>query len=113
MLEWILRLHENVLAGAIGAAVGVLLGTRLASVGLRDYLLIFISAVLAGASVADLWMRGSSIALSAGLGLFIGILADDVVMNLNATLPDFIKDTVRDVLDWLREWLRRLLNGEK
>ena len=106
MLEWILRLHENVLAGAIGAAVRVLLGTRLASVGLRDYLLIFISAVLAAASVADLWMRGSSIALSAGL-------ADDVVMNLNATLPDFIKDTVRDVLDWLREWLRRLLNGGK
>ena len=110
MNEHILNIHLNIWGAVAFALLAVVIGTRVRDVGVRNYLFILISASLGSASVVEQWFFQSSFLTCCLIGFGFGYLADDVLMNLNATLPEFIKTAVNDFLDWLREWLRRVTN---
>lgn len=102
--------HQNVLGGMACAMLAVLIGTHPAQVGWRNYALIVLASLLTTAAVIDYWFLHKGFFISCLIGFAIGYLADDVIVNLNATVPDFVKNSLADVFDWLRRWLARILN---
>lgn len=109
LLEKIIA-NQNVVGGMACALFAVIVGTRPQKVGWRDYALIVAAAIIATAAVIDYWFLNRGFFIACAIGFTIGYLADDVVLNLNATVPEFVSGSLKDILDWLREWLRRLLN---
>lgn len=101
--------HKNLIGAVVCALFSVLLNTRFSQVGWRDYVLIVVSALIATA-VVDYWFLQRGFFFACAIGFVIGYLADDVILNLNATVPSFVSGSLNDILDWLRQWLRRLLN---
>ena len=95
-------------AGCVAfALLAVIIGTRHAEVGWRDYLLIIIGACLAAGAVAENWLQNAAFVLSCLIGFCIGYLADDVLMALNAALPDFVREILRDVSQGIKAKIKK------
>lgn len=107
---WPFAVHQNVAGAVVCALFAVITGTRPLDVGWRNYALIVAAAFLTAAAVIDYWFLHHGFFICCLIGFAIGYLADDVVLNLNATVPDFVKNSLADVFDWLRRWLGRILN---
>lgn len=105
MLNGILNL--NTIAGMITAAIAVLLGVSMKEVGYRVYVLVLITAVLSTAAVIETWMEHSTVMKSITVGWVIGYISDDVLLTINALLPDFIKDLVDTVANGVKRKLRK------
>lgn len=103
-------LHPNIVCACASALLTCIIDTNVKDVGWRNYLLIVLGAVLTAAAVVEAWFLDSSIWASGLIGFGIGYVADMVIVNLNATMPEWIAGSLRDVLDWLRRWLGRILN---
>lgn len=99
-------LNLNTIVGMVAAVFAVLLGVSIREVGYRVYVLVLITAVLSTAAVIETWMKDSTVMKSATVGWVIGYIADDVLLTINALLPDFIKDLV----DTITTGIRRKLN---
>lgn len=108
-MELLKLINANILGGVGFALFAVLVGTRVTVTGLRDYIFILTIAVLGTASVIEHWFLDNSFITSCLIGFSIGFLADDVYLNLKATMPEFIKDILREVLDGLKEKLKKFL----
>lgn len=91
----------------MAAAIAVLLGVSIKEVGYRVYILVLITAVLSTAAVIETWMGDSTVMKSATVGWVIGYIADDVLLTINALLPDFIKDLVDTVTNGVKRKLRK------
>lgn len=104
------QINANVLGGVIFALWAVLIGTKITVTGLRDYIFIITIAVLGTAAVIEQWFLDNSFITSCLIGFSIGFLADDVYMNLKATVPEFVKDILDDVLQAVKDWIRKILN---
>lgn len=98
-------LSLNTIVGMATAAIAVLLGVSIKEVGYRVYVLVLISAVLCTAAVIETWMENSTIMKSATVGWVIGYIADDVLLTINALLPDFVKDLVDTVTNGIKRKL--------
>ena len=98
-------LSLNTIVGMATAAIAVLLGVSIKEVGYRVYVLVLISAVLSTAAVIETWMENSTIMKSATVGWLIGYIADDVLLTINALLPDFVKDLVDTVTNGIKRKL--------
>lgn len=105
-----LPVHPNILCGAAAAFLTALIDTQIKEVGLRNYVLIVLAATLTTAAIIETWFLDSRLWLSCLLGFGVGYVADTVVLNLNATVPEFVSGSLKDVLDWMRRWLARILN---
>ena len=109
-MEQILTLIEaNVLGGVGFALFAVLVGTKVADVGLRDYIFILTIAVLGAANVIEHWFTANSFVTSCLIGFSIGFLADDVYLNLKATVPDFVKQIVNDIFQGVKDWVHKII----
>ena len=95
-------LNLNTIVGMIAAAIAVLIGVSIKELGYRVYVLVLITAVLSAAAVIETWLRGSTVMKSATVGWVIGYITDDVLLTINALLPDFIKDLVDTVTTGIR-----------
>ena len=102
--------YHNIIGGAACAAFAVATGTRLNRVGWRNYSLIMAAAILTAAALVDWEIGRRGFFASCLVGFAVGYLADDVVLNLNATLPEFIRGITRDILNWVRDWIFRRRN---
>lgn len=111
-MELLNTINPNVLGGVIFAVFAVLVGTRLSTTGIRDYILIMTIAILGTASVIERWFLTSSIVTSCLVGFAIGFLADDVYLNLKATIPDFVKDILDDLFKGIKDKVRKMIGSE-
>lgn len=100
-------LSLNTIVGMATAAIAVLLGVSIKGVGYRVYILVLISAVLSTAAVIETWMGNSTVVKSATVGWVIGYIADDVLLTINALLPDFVKDLVDTVINGIKRKLSK------
>lgn len=98
-------LSLNTIVGMATATIAVLLGVSIKEVGYRVYVLVLISAALCTAAVIETWMENSTIMKSATVGWVIGYIADDVLLTINALLPDFVKDLVDTVTNGIKRKL--------
>lgn len=98
-------LSLNTIVGMATAAIAVLLGVSIKEVGYRVYILVLISAVLSTAAVIETWMGNSTVMKSATVGWVIGYIADDVLLTINALLPDFVKDLVDTITNGIKRKL--------
>lgn len=102
-------INTNILGGVCFALFAVLVGTRINVTGFRDYIFILTIAVLGTASVIEYWFLDSSFITSCLIGFSMGFLADDIYLNLKATLPEFIKDILSDILGGIKEKIKKFL----
>ena len=86
-------LNLNTIVGMAAAAIAVLLGVSI------------IRAVLSTAAVIETWMGNSTVMKSATVGWVIGYIADDVLLTINALLPDFVKDLVDTITNGIKRKL--------
>lgn len=93
----------------VAAVFAVLLGVSIRDVGYRVYVLVLITAVLSTAAVIETWMTDSTVMKSATVGWVIGYIADDVLLTINALLPNFIKDLVNTITNGIRCKLNKWL----
>nr|DAR38895.1 MAG TPA: hypothetical protein [Caudoviricetes sp.] len=100
-------LSLNTIVGMAAAAIAVLLGASIKEIGYRVYILVLISAVLSTAAVIETWMENSTIMKSATVGWVIGYISDDVLLTINALLPDFVKDLVDTVTNGIKRKLSK------
>lgn len=108
-MELLKLINANILGGVGFALFAVLVGTRVTVTGLRDYIFILTIAVLGTASVIEHWFLDNSFITSCLIGFSIGFLADDIYLNLKATLPEFIKDILSDILNGVKEKIKKFL----
>lgn len=101
-------LNLNTMVGMAAAISAVILGVSIREVGYRIYVLVLITAVLSSAAVIETWMSGSTVMKSATVGWVIGYIADDVLLTINALLPDFIKDLFDTIANGIKKKLGKL-----
>lgn len=104
----LMNLHTNILGGIGLALFAVLVGTNVTRIGFRDYLLIVVLAVLGTASAVEHWFLDSALSTACLVGFSVGFLADDVYMNVKATMPDFIKEMLSDVMNGIKQRIKAL-----
>lgn len=112
-MDFLKFINNNILGGVGFALFAVVVGTRLAITGLRDYICILTIAVLGTASVIEHWFLDNSFITSCLIGFSIGFLADDVYLNLKATMPEFIKDILSDILGGLKDKIKQLFGIDR
>lgn len=103
----------NILGGVGFALFAVLLGTKLKDIGLRDYILVLTFALLGTAGIIERWFLSSSFITSCLVGFAIGFIADDVYLNLRATLPEVIKTLLIDLLQTMKDKLLYFIGKDK
>ena len=108
-MELLKLINTNILGGVGFALFAVLVGTRVTVTGLRDYIFILTIAVLGTASVIEHWFLDNSFITSCLIGFSIGFLADDIYLNLKATMPEFIKAILSDILNGIKEKIKKFL----
>lgn len=108
-MELLQQINANLLGGVGFALFAVLVGTRVTETGIRDYIFILTIAVLGSASVIEHWFMDSSFITSCLTGFSIGFLADDVYLNLKATVPEFVKEILNDIFTGIKERIKRFL----
>ena len=108
-MELLKLINTNILGGVGFALFAVLVGTRVTVTGLRDYIFILTIAILGTASVIEHWFLDNSFITSCLIGFSIGFLADDIYLNLKATMPEFIKDILSDILNGIKEKIKKFL----
>lgn len=108
-MELLNLINANLLGGVGFAAFAVLVSTRIDAIGVRDYIFVLTGAVLGTASIIEHWFLSSSFVTSCLIGYSIGFLADDVYLNLKATVPEFIKDILNDLLNGLKIKIKKFL----
>lgn len=110
MMAQILALNNvNILSGIAFALFAVLVGTRVKEVGVRNYIFILTIALLGTANIIEHWFLDSSFTTTCLVGFAVGYLADDVYLNLKATIPEFVKHIINDVLQWIKDWVHKTL----
>lgn len=111
-MELLKLINTNILGGVSFALFAVLVGTKVNVIGLRDYIFVLTIAVLGTASVIEHWFLASSFITSCLIGFSIGFLADDIYLNLKATVPEFIKEILNDILDSIKVKIKKFLGIE-
>lgn len=86
--------NTNAWVAMSAAALAVIMGVNIRELGFRVYSLIFITAIITAATVIDTWFANTTISKSAAIGWGIGYITDDILLTINAVLPNFVKDMV-------------------
>lgn len=105
-------LQLNTIAGMTTSALAVIVGTKFKEINIRMFVVFLITAMLISASVIETWFFDSTIVKSATIGWVIGYVIDDVMLTINAMLPEFVHSTVRTIADGVRNKINKWFNGE-
>lgn len=112
MIDFLQHIGVNAIAGMIASALAVIVGTKFKEVGIRMFVVFLISAMLISAAVIETWFFDSTIVKSATIGWVIGYGADDVMLTINAMLPEFVHSTLRTIADGVRNKIDKWFNGK-
>lgn len=99
----------NTLVGITSAALAVIVGVKIKDIGLRLYILVMITAILATAAVIESWFTHSTLIKSATVGWVIGYITDDILLTVNTLMPTFVKDLLSEILDGIKIKIERWL----
>lgn len=105
-------LQLNTIAGMATSALAVIVGTKFKEINIRMFVVFLITAMLISASVIETWFFDSTIVKSATIGWVIGYVIDDVMLTINAMLPEFVHSTVRTIADGVRNKIDKWFNGK-
>ena len=105
-------LGVNTIAGMFTSVLAVIVGTRFKEIGIRMYVGFLITAMLISASVIETWFFDSTLVKSATIGWVIGYVTDDVMLTINAMLPEFVHSTLRTIADGVRNKIDKWFNGK-
>lgn len=103
----------NMLLGTCFAVFSVLIGNKITTTELRDFILIVTLAILATTSIIEQWFSNSSMVSTCLIGFSVGFVADDVYLNLKATLPKFIKTLIQDIFEGVKMKVKVFLGLDK
>ena len=104
-------LGVNTIAGMGTSALAVIVGTKFKKIGIRMFVVFLITAMLISASVIETWFFDSTIVQSATIGWVIGYVTDDVMLTINAMLPEFVHSSLRTIADGVRNKIDKWFNG--
>ena len=104
-------LGVNTIAGMFTSVLAVIVGTKFKEIGIRMYVVSLITAMLISASVIETWFFDSTLVKSATIGWGIGYVTDDVMLTINAMLPEFVRSTLRTIADGVRNKINKWFNG--
>ena len=112
MIDFLQHIGVNTIAGMVTSALAVIVGTKFKEVGIRMFVVFLITAMLISAAVIETWFFDSTIVQSATIGWVIGYCADDVMLTINAMLPEFVHSTLRTIADGVRNKIDKWFNGK-
>ena len=107
-MEIIKYLDVNTIGGVGFAVFAIVVGAKL-TIGVRDYIFILIATVLSTISVIEHLPAGSSLTTSCIVGFSLGLIADDLYLNLKTALPEFIRDTIYEILNGVKHKIKKFL----
>ena len=107
-MEMLTNLNINAVVGMIAAAIAVIVGVRLREIGIRTYAVVLLTAVLFTAAIIETWFADTTLFKSAAIGWVVGYLTDDVILTLDALMPNFIRETIDKFLRGFRKKLEKL-----
>lgn len=102
MIELLSQLGNNAITGMVASALAVIVGTKFKEIGIRMFVVFLITAMLISASVIETWFSDSTIIKSATVGWVIGYATDDVMLTLNAMLPEFVHSTLGTIANGIK-----------
>ena len=111
MIDFLQHIEVNTIAGLIASALAVIVGTKFKEVGIRMFVVFLITAMLISAAVIETWFFDSTVVKSATIGWVIGYVTDDVMLTINAMLPEFVQSTLRTITDGIRNKIDKWFNG--
>ena len=111
MIDLLQHIGVNTIAGMFTSALAVIVGTKFKEISISMYVGFLITAMLISASVIETWFFDSTLVKSATIGWFIGYVTDDVMLTINATLPEFVRSTLRTIADGVRNKIDKWFNG--
>ena len=111
MIDFLQHVGVNTIAGMGTSALAVIVGTKFKKISIRMFVVFLITAMLISASVIETWFFDSTIVQSATIGWVIGYVTDDVMLTINAMLPEFVHSTLRTIADGVRNKIDKWLNG--
>ena len=111
MIDLLQHIGVNTIAGMFTSALAVIVGTKFKEISISMYVGFLITAMLISASVIETWFFDSTIVQSATIGWVIGYVTDDVMLTINAMLPEFVRSTLRTIADGVRNKIDKWFNG--
>ena len=113
MIDFLQHIGVNTIAGMVTSALAVIVGTKFKAkeISIRMFVVFLITAMLISASVIETWFFDSTLAKSATIGWVIGYVTDDVMLTINAMLPEFVHSTLRTIADGVRNKIDKWFNG--
>ena len=105
-------ISANMWGGLLSTLFAVLVGTNFKAVGLRNYILILAMSLLATGVLIELFLVDATLFRCCLLGFGVGLVADNVFMTLDATLPNFVESAIKDTLAAIKDKLNAFL-GKK
>ena len=112
MIDFLQHIEVNTIAGLIASALAVIVGTKFKEVGIRMFVVFLITAMLISAAVIETWFFDSTVVKSATIGWVIGYVTDDVMLTINAMLPEFVHSTLRTITDSISNKIDKWFNGK-
>lgn len=111
MIDVLQHIGVNAIAGMIASALAVIVGTKFKEISIRMFVVFLITAMLISAAVIETWFFDSTVIKSATIGWVIGYVIDDVMLTINAMLPEFVHSTLRTIADGVRNKIDKWFNG--
>lgn len=111
MIDFLQHIGVNTIAGMTASALAVIVGTKFKKVGIRMFVVFLMTAMLISAAVIETWFFDSTVVKSATIGWVIGYVTDDVMLTINAMLPEFVHSTLRAIADGVRNKIDKWFNG--
>lgn len=112
MIDFLQHIGVNTIAGMGTSAFAVIVGTKFKKISIRMFVVYLITAMLISASVIETWFFDSTIVKSATIGWVIGYVTDDVMLTINAMLPEFVHSTLGTIADGVRNKIDKWFNGK-
>ena len=112
MIDFSQHIGVNTIAGMVTSALAVIVGMKFKEINIRMFVVLLITAMLISASVIETWFFDSTIVKSATIGWVIGYVTDDVMLTINAMLPEFVHSTLSTIANGVRNKIDKWFNGK-
>ena len=112
MIDFSHGIGVNAIVGMVVSALAVIIGTRFKEVGVRMFVVFLITAMLISAAVIETWFFDSSVIKSATVGWVIGYVTDDVMLTINAMLPEFVHSILRTITGGISSKIDKWFNSK-
>ena len=102
-VDLVIHFPLNMLVGLGCALFSMLLNVNPKQVGLRNYIFIFVLNLFLTGSIIELFLKNTVWWWCGIAGLIIGWAIDELFLNLETALPEFLSGTIKDILNGVRK----------